>query len=410
MGKVTRRGFLKGIAGAGAAATVSGFPAFLKHGLGEKPVKWGSLHPLTGPVADLAADQKAGVEIAVEDVNAAGGVLGREVKVLFRDTELDPTATRRKAIELLDREKIDFMGGAASGIEELALNDISLKRRVLYFVYPQYMLDTKARFSKYTFTANVTPYQTAAAGARWAAANIKGKKWHLLADNYSWPKMFVPAYRNIAKETNSEFTGVTWAPFPTTDYSTYIPKVQAINPDVLFCITWGSGQINLIKQLQEFGVVKQMPILIAISDIPWFMGAGAGKFNGMYAGMTWWWRVGDKYPASKVFNDKFMKKRGRPSSAYGSSAYEIVRLALDTANEIKSLNHDKMSARLEGKRYKYLKSESWIRPCDHNNISEFFFMRGKPADKMENKWDFVDIVFSVHGEGITLSCKEKGLA
>lgn len=409
MSEISRRNFLKGATILGGAAVLNIAPPFLKFGLGEQPIKWGSLHPLTGGLAEMAADQKLAVEIAIDDINAAGGVMGRPVVGVFRDTEFDGAIARRKAIELLEKEKIDLMAGALSGPEELALNDLAKKKNIFYGCYTQYMLDNKQSFHKYTFTANVTPYQSAAAGAIWAAEHIKGKRWHLLADNYSWPKMFVPVYESIAKKYRAQWTGETWAPFPSTDYSSYIPKVQSVKPDVLFCVCWGAGHINLIKQIQEFGVVKDMEVLFAVSDLPWAVAAGPGKFNGIHAGMLWFWGLEKKYPATKAFNTKFIAKQNRYSAAYGCAAYELTRMTLDTANEIKSIDHTKLSKAMEGHKYKYLKGETMVRACDHDYISEFFIVKGKPENKMTNKFDHYDLVHSVSGEYAAMPCSEKGL-
>ncbi len=326
----------------------------------------------------------------------------------MRDTEFSAAVTRRKAIELLDGEKIDFMTGACSGFEEMTMNDLAKKRNILYVTLPQFMLSHKKHFHKYSFGLNVTPFQAAAAGAKWAAKHVKGDRWHLLADNYSWPKMWVPAYKHWAKLAGKKFTGVTWSPFPTTDYSTYIPMVRAKRPDVLFTVTWGSGQINLIKQMHEFGVAKDMKVLFGVSDTPWAMAAGAGSFEGMYAGMPWYWKLEDKYPASKAFNKKFMAKTKRLSAGYGQTSYETPRLLAAVVNEVKSLKPEPIAKALEGRRFTDLKSECYIRPCDHVTIQEFYFMKGKAKAQMTNKWDFFTLEQSVGGEDIVESCKAKG--
>jgi branched-chain amino acid transport system substrate-binding protein len=115
MARITRRTFLKtaGIAGGGAAITA--FPYVNRLALGQQPIKWGSLHPFTGAYAQEAVEQRTGVEIAIEEINAEGGVLGRKVEPVFRDTEFNPAAAKRKAVELIDNEKVDFMGAPWSG-------------------------------------------------------------------------------------------------------------------------------------------------------------------------------------------------------------------------------------------------------------------------------------------------------
>lgn len=404
-----RRDFLKTTLVAGAGMALAKAPPFLKYALGETPIKYGVLIPLTGGLAELAADQKVANELAIEEINAKGGMLGRKVELIIRDTEFSAAVTTRKAVELLDNEKIDFMTGACSGFEEMALNDVAKKRNILYFVLPQYMLDTKTDFHKYSFGLNVTPFQSAAAAAKWAALHVKGDKWHMLADNYSWPKMFVPAMEHWGKVRGKNWSGVTWAPFPTTDYSTFIPQVRAHKPDVLFTVTWGSGQINLIKQLHEFGIAKEMKVLFAVSDIPWAMAAGAGSFEGMYAGMPWYWGLEDRYPASKEFNKKFFAKANRMSAGYGQTSFDTPHLIAEVVNEVKSLEPEKIAKALEGRKFKSIKGEVYIRSCDHVTIQEYYFMRGKAKSEMQTKYDFFTMVESVGGEDIVLSCKEKGL-
>lgn len=400
---------MKGTLAAGAGLAVSTGPWFLKYGLAETPIKYGVLIPLTGGLAELAADQKAATEIAIEEINAAGGILGRSVELVIRDTEFSAAVARRKAIEALERDKIDFFTGACSGFEEMTFADLARKRGILYFNLPQFMLDNKKNFWKYGFGLNLTPFQTAAAGAKWAAKHVEGKRWHLLADNYSWPKMWVPAYKHWAKKAGKEFTGVTWSPFPTTDYSTYMPQVMAKKPDVLFTVTWGSGQINLIKQMHEFGMAKKTKVLFGVSDIPWAVAAGAGSFEGMYAGMPWYWKLEDQYPASKAFNKKFLAKTKRMAAAYGQTAYETPKLLAEVTNEVKSMDPEKLRKALEGRKVQYLKSPTLIRSCDHAAVQECYFMKGKSKAAMTSKFDFFDIEQSVGGEDLLETCADKGL-
>ena len=408
-----RRDFLKTTLAAGMGAVVSGAPVFLRYALGETPIKYGIVIPLVGGLAELAGDQKLGNEIAIEEINASGGIMGRKVELIIRDSEMSAPTARRKAIELLDRDKIDILAGACCGWEEFTLNDLARKRGINYFVYPQYILDSKKHFHKNVFNlANVTPYQGGSANAKWVAKNIKGKRWHMLADNYSWPKMWLPAYKKWAKKTGKEWTGETWAPFPCMDYSTFIPQVMAKKPDVLFTVTWGSGQINQIKQFNEFALAKQMAVVFGVSDVPWAHAAGKGTFEGMYAGMPWYWKLEDKYPEAKSFNKKFFDRGKRMPAGYGQAAYATPLMVADVINEIKSLKPEKISRALEGRTFKRhtVKSEIYIRPCDHVSIQEFYFGKGKAKNKMSSDFDFFDIVGSTGGEDITKPCSEKGFS
>lgn len=407
MARISRRRFLKGAAVVGGAAAVTGFPFVNRLALGEQAIKWGSMHPFTGPYATEARDQFVGVEIAIDEINAEGGVLGRKVEVLERDTEFNPAATKRKAVELLENEKVNFIGGSLVGFEEIALNELACKHGFIYANYPQHILSFKGKMCKYFFTANLTPFQLAKAAGMFAHKQGWGKRWHMLGDNYSWPQMVLRGYEKVAKEVGANWTGVTWAPFPTQDYSPQIPKVQAMRPDVLFIVNFGADQIAFVKQAREFGLDKQMKLSIVNTEITMAEAVGKGGYEGIYAGMPWYWED-QANPRAKKFVEAFWKKRDRAPMGYSGTAYTLVRVVLDTANEIKSLDKDKITRTLEGKKFTYLKGEEQIRACDHALVTDVYYTVGKSTSEMKGKFDFFNIVQKVGGEELLESCESQG--
>src|SRR5574342_216670 len=111
MASITRRKFLAATsATAGALATQGFFPAVLR-AQDSGPLKIGFPLPLTGPFSAIAGDQKRGAELAVDELNAKGGVMGRKVEVLFRDDELKPATGAQRTIELIEGQGVDFIVG-----------------------------------------------------------------------------------------------------------------------------------------------------------------------------------------------------------------------------------------------------------------------------------------------------------
>lgn len=412
MKKMNRRDFLKTSMAVSVGATLTSGPWVLKYALGETPVKYGCILPLTGVMAELAGDQKIASEIAVEEINATGGILGRKMELIMRDSEGTAPIARRKAEELCEKDQVDFLGGTCTGWEELAINEVSKRNNKIFLVYPQNFLDNtiKDSFNELAFVLNVSPYYAGASLGKWVAENIPGKKWHLLGDNYSWPRMWLPAYLKWAQLSGKEWTGETWAPFPCNNYTTFIPQVLAKKPDVLFTVTWGSGQISQIKQFHEFGMAKKMPCIFGVTDIPWAYAAGKGTFEGLYAGMPWYWELQNKYPKAKSFNERFFALSKRMPAAYGQITYEGPVLYKGVVNEIKTLDPFKVAKALEGRRYKLLKSEVYIRGCDHLAIQEFFMAKGKAEKDMKGDFDFFNLVGSGGiSEALATTCEEKNL-
>ncbi|MBI4609367.1 MAG: ABC transporter substrate-binding protein, partial [Candidatus Rokubacteria bacterium] len=177
MSGLSRRQFVKGMGLLGGAIAIGSAPPFLKEGRGERPIKWGMITPTTGPYATEAFDQVEGVKIAVEDINREGGVDGRQVELLFRDDQFKWDQTTTHALDLLDNHRVDFISGSMVGPEEVRLNELSAKRKIIYANYPQHILATPENaktMSPLFFTANTTPYQLAASAATYIAERKLG--------------------------------------------------------------------------------------------------------------------------------------------------------------------------------------------------------------------------------------------
>ena len=113
-----------------AAVAILGFPSILRAQSG--PLKIGFPLPLTGPFAAIAADQKRGAELAMDELNAKGGVLGRKVEVLFRDDELKPATGAQRTKELIENQNVDFVVGGLAAHVQMAINEQTKKSKVMF--------------------------------------------------------------------------------------------------------------------------------------------------------------------------------------------------------------------------------------------------------------------------------------
>ena len=286
--------------------------------------------------------------------------------------------------------------------------EVGCKNDVIVSFFGQNFLTVKGKMCKYQFGNNLTPYQTAAAAAHFVAQQKMGKKWHMLANNYSWPQMFERAYSLVAKQVGAEWTGVTWAPLGTRDFLPFLPKVAAAKADVVFITTWAADQVACAKQVQEFGLAKQSQVIHSITELTFAEAAGKGVYENAYVGMPWYWSLKDQYPAAKKYYDRHYALRKRAPSGYTASTYSTVRVLLDTAREVKSLETDKVTRALEGRKFQYLKGPEQIRACDHVNIQDVYLCKGKSAAGMKDGWDYFDIVQAVGGEATAESCEGEG--
>ena len=115
-----RRTFLTTV----TAAAALGFPSVLR-AQSKDPVRIGVPLPLTGPFAAIATDMKQGAELAADELNARGGILGRKVEILFRDDQLKPQVGAQRTQELIEKEGCQFIVGGLAAHVQMAINEQS---------------------------------------------------------------------------------------------------------------------------------------------------------------------------------------------------------------------------------------------------------------------------------------------
>src|SRR5216117_4470433 len=187
MASMTRRKFLAatGVT-AGAAATHGFFPAVLR-AQGE-PLRIGCPLPLTGPFAALAADMQRGAQLAQDELNAKGGVMGRKVEVLFRDDELKPAVGAQRTKELIENQKVDLVVGGLAAHVQMAINEQTKAAKKLYISVSQSdEISAKPDTSPLTFHEALNPTITSRAMATYGMQNL-GRKWWIVYADYAWGK------------------------------------------------------------------------------------------------------------------------------------------------------------------------------------------------------------------------------
>src|SRR6266852_6788540 len=181
---MNRRSFL---AGTSAAVATAAFPAVLR-AQSKDPLRIGFPLPLTGPFGALAADMQRGGQLAVDELNAKGGVLGRRVECLFRDDQLKPAVGAQRTKELIENDKVQFVVGGLAAHVQMAINEQTKKAKVLFIsVIHSDEISAKPDTSPLTFHEALNPTITSRAVGTWIAQNL-GTKWWIVYADYAWGK------------------------------------------------------------------------------------------------------------------------------------------------------------------------------------------------------------------------------
>jgi branched-chain amino acid transport system substrate-binding protein len=409
MAPINRRSFLKAtgaITGAALAPHLTHTAAFAQ---AREPIKIGFPIPLTGPFGAEAADQQAGATLAVEEINARGGVLGRRVELLVRDDQLKPGVGAQRTMELVENEKVHFVVGGLSAAVQMAINEQTKKAKVIYVSISQSNeITAKPDWSPYTFHEAINPYITSHAVGTWVIKNL-GKRLYVLYADYAFGQQLRDGFKLVAEKQGATILGADPHPLGATDYSVLFPRVQAAKPDVLVLANFGKDQLNSVKQAASFGLKAQMKVVC-----PVFLGTmrregGPDVFDGVYGGTTFYWELGETIPSAKKFVEAFQKKNNRPPYDYAGYAYSGMRLLLEGVERAKSLEADKVIAALEGYSYDHYKGKQWIRKCDHQSFQDVYILKSRKDQKGDH--GIFEVVSKVEGsETLERSCKDLGHA
>ncbi|MBP2433838.1 ABC transporter substrate-binding protein [Bradyrhizobium elkanii] len=389
-GSISRRRLLT-TASAGAVLAVSPFRINLLQAQ-EAPIKIGFPVPLTGPYGAEAQDQVRAGQLAVAQFNDAGGLNGRKAELVVRDDKLNPGEAATRTLELVEKEKVNFVVGSLSAAVQLAINNVTKERGVIFNSISQSdAINEAADFSKYTFHEALNPHMTSGAVGRYAFTKF-GKKVAFLTADYAYGHEMVRGFLEVGKQFNIENLGDIRHPLGTTDFSTLLPRLQALKPDILCISNFGRDQQIALKQATDFGIKKSIQIIAPLLSHASRVAAGPQAFEGVVGGCSFFWGIEDKFASTKAFNDAFRKMYdGKLPTDYGALGYGGVRTVLEAVKGAGSVETDKVVAALEALKYDYYKGPQYYRKCDHQSVQSVLVIKSKSKD-MRNESDVFEVL------------------
>jgi branched-chain amino acid transport system substrate-binding protein len=371
-------------------------------------IKVGFPVPLTGPYGAEAQDQVRAAQVAVAEFNETGGLRGRRAELLVRDDKLNPGEAATRALELIENDKVDFMVGSLSASVQLAVNNVTKVRKVLYNSISQSDAINEAKeFSRYTFHEALNPHMTGGAVGRYAFSKY-GKRVVFLTADYAYGHEMVRAFQAAGKAMGIETLADIRHPLGATDFSALLPRIQALKPDVLVISNFGRDQQIALKQATDFGLKKSMKIVAPILLYTGRIAAGAQAFDGVVGGTSYYWGLEKTIPSAKAFNDRFRKMyNGRVPSDYGSLAYAGVKTFLMAARQVGTTDPEAVIPAMEALKYDYYKGPEYYRKCDHQAVQSVLIIESKNAPPGDPDV-FNILAIDQLSEADLRSCKELG--
>jgi branched-chain amino acid transport system substrate-binding protein len=394
------------LVGGTAAATI---PMFNIATAQNTPIKIGFPTPLTGTFSAEAQDQVRAAELAVQEFNETGGFNGRKAELLVRDDKLNPGEAATRTLELIEKDKVDFVVGSLSAATQLSINAVCRDRKVLFNSISQSDAINEAKdWSLFTFHEALNPHITAGAVARYAFPKF-GKKVVYLTADYAYGHEMVRGFQRAGQALGSQTLADIRHPLGASDYSAFLPRIQALKPDILVLCNFGRDLVNSAKQATDFGLKATTKIIAPVLLYTARQAGGPEAFEGILGGTSYYWGIEDKVPTAKAFNDKFRKAHGGTvPSDYGALGYAGVRSVLQAVRDAKATDSVRVSIAMRQMKYDWYKGAQEYRKCDHQSVQSVIIVESK-SKAMKDKYDVFNVLSVENADEKKLrSCDELG--
>jgi branched-chain amino acid transport system substrate-binding protein len=383
--RTNRRHLLKGSA-ALAGVSALGFPAIVR-AQGDK-IKIGHLTPLTGFLGALGAYAQLGLRMAQEEINASGGVMGRQLDILSEDS-VNPATAATKAQRMLDQDGVAFLMGEINSASALAIMQVAERNKRLFMQIGARSDALRGKnCNKFTFHVDIpnTVMVNAVGKALVREKMVKDKKFFTLTADYIFGHDLLNAAKRFFAANQGNLIGDELIATDVTDFSPYLLKIRQAKPDVVCSNLAGNQVTTLIKQYAEFGL--PYPIVGFNLNTADAWAAGDGNLSGTWP--TVWYHTLD-VPASKTFVANFIKKNGKPPENHAWIEYITLKILAQAMNETKSTETDKLIAYLEKEtEFDILKArKAHFRSWDHQLMQEAYPFTVRPKGEAKDQWDFI---------------------
>jgi branched-chain amino acid transport system substrate-binding protein len=390
---VSRRALVKG-AGSTALLAGIGMPAISR--AQSDVIKIGHLTPRTGFLGPLGDYAVMGIQLAAEEINAAGGVNGRKIELVLEDS-VNPQTASAKAERLVERDKVAMIIGEISSASGLAIGQVANRTKTVY-INTGCNSDALrgASCNKYMFhieAANSMYVQ--AVGQYLLKGNmVKGKKWYSLTADYAFGHDLLKVAKLFMEKNGGQFAADELVPTDVSDFSAFLLKIRQARPDIVVSNLAGNQITGFLKQYSEYGL--QFPVAGFAFDTAVAWGLGKGNFSGLWP-LVWHHLVDT--PTSKKYIDAFTKKYNKPPDNQSWGDYFSLKVVAQSMAEMKSTDPIKLAEHFQkGAKFDVGKSrEGYFRAYDNQMVMEMYAVRAKPAKDMKDQWDIYTPLGTVPG-------------
>lgn len=365
-------------------------------------IKIGMNRPDTGPYMRIGIDQERAAMLAAEEINESGGILGRHVDIVMKNSRSNPDVSESNVIHMIEKDKVKMIfGGASSGVA-IRVGEVCQKKKTVFMATVSAANETTGiKGHRYTFRTCYNAWMGAKALGTYLKDNFDGKKYFYIVSDYSWGRSAESSIRKFSGTTNIERHKTTYTPFPgATDEEirNRLKLAKARQAEVLVLAYFGNDMTRAVKMANEMGLKDTMQIVVPILELSMAMGAGPAAMEGIMGTCDWNWRVPYDFGHKRgiKFVETFKTRYGRYPCWGASTAYTGLWEYKAAVERAGSFHSQKVVRALEGHSFNLLKDKQTWRGFDHQNVQTVYLVRVKKWDTVVNSMDQQDYFENIH--------------
>ncbi|WP_416201120.1 MAG: Urea ABC transporter substrate-binding protein [Thermocaproicibacter melissae] len=240
---------------------------------GAKPIKIGLLYSLSGVTSVSEKQLYNGTKLAIDEINASGGINGRKIETVFADYASDPAKAADKARRLILDDKVTAIVGTCSSSARQAVKPVVEQYKSL-LVYPQSYEGQEE--SKNIVYVGCIPNQQAEIFVNWLLKNV-GKKFFLIGCDFVYPQVENKLAKEYLAKGGGTVVGEEYVPYGSTDFSSVLNKIKTSNPDIVYSELTGDSNVAFYKQYNAYGLKATIASLTTNETVLKAIGKEASK-------------------------------------------------------------------------------------------------------------------------------------
>jgi ABC-type branched-subunit amino acid transport system substrate-binding protein len=313
------------------------------------PIKVGVIAELTGPLSFMGIADANVCRMVIEDMNEAGGLLGRPIELIIEDGRTEDAAARRAAAKLVNHDKVDLVVGGIFSSTRQAIRSEATQRGGKLYIYPEQYEGQED--DPLIFCTGPVPAQQVEPLIPWLMKKTGAKKFYLPSADYIWPHLLNKAAKTMVARNGGEIVGEEYFPLDHTDYRETVRKIMATGTEVVFNTIVPPGLTPFLEELHNAGfIARGGQIICTYFDENFLNLVPAAHFEGLYSCLDYYQGIEDPFSRELLrdYNRRFPGSAMFTAGSGCSGHYKALKLweaavkeagSLDQRAVIRALDH-----------------------------------------------------------------------